>query len=350
MTTSKLRTGPAASEPRGTLARTFRRRFARAVLWSFLFLVAAAVTAPLLGPAELSWWRAVTDPGSIDHTILFQTRLPRTLFAGLTGAALAFSGVIFQAVLRNPLASPFTLGVSGGASLGAVVAIAGGWDLTVGGFSLLPLSAFAGALLVVLAVFQLSRLARDVSAFTLLLAGVVMNYLCAAAIMLLYYFTDFTKSFLMLRWMMGSVDIYGYEPVLSVLPLLGVGLAAGLLRARQLNVLSGGEEWAAAKGVEVHRLVTLQYFAASLAVGSVVAFSGPIGFVGLIVPHLLRLLWGPDHRTLLPCSLLGGGAFLMLCDAVSRTVLAPTEMPVGILTAIVGGPFFLWLLARSGRR
>ncbi|GAB4247912.1 MAG: iron ABC transporter permease [Acidobacteriota bacterium] len=336
--------------PARTVAVDFRVRFGKAVSASFLFLVVAAVTAPLLGPAELSLWKAVTDPQSIDHTIFFQTRLPRTLFAGLTGGALAFSGVVFQAVLRNPLASPFTLGVSGGASLGAVLAIAAGWNLALGRFSLLPLSAFGGALLVVLVVFQLSRWARDVSAFTLLLAGVVMNYICAAAIMLLYYFTDFTKSFLMLRWMMGSVDIYGYEPIASVLPFLLLGLGAGLAGARQLNVLSGGEEWAAAKGVDVRRLVAWQYFGASLAVGAVVAFSGPIGFVGLIVPHLLRLLWGPDHRTLLPCSVLGGGAFLMLCDAMARTLLAPTEMPVGILTAALGGPFFLWLLARAGKK
>ena len=314
----------------------------------FLFFLAILI-APLVGPTTLDLRRAISSPESLDFEILLRARLPRVLFAAIVGGALSVSGVVFQAVLRNPLASPFTLGVSGGASLGAVLAILLGWEISFYGFAFLPLASFVGSIVVVSLVYTLSSTHRHVSPFTLLLSGVVLNYLCAALIMLIHYFSNFTKSFMMVRWMMGGLDVSDYSVIVSLMPFLVVGLPILLYLSRYLNVLSAGEDWASSRGVNVNRVITLQYFGASLITGSVIAYSGPIGFVGLIVPHILRLILGADHRVLVPTSFFVGGAFLIVCDTVARTVLSPAEIPVGILTSVLGGPFFLWLLIKRRR-
>ena len=314
----------------------------------FLFFLAILI-APLVGPTTLDLRRAISSPESLDFEILLRARLPRVLFAAIVGGALSVSGVVFQAVLRNPLASPFTLGVSGGASLGAVLAILLGWEISFYGFAFLPLASFVGSIVVVSLVYTLSSTHRHVSPFTLLLSGVVLNYLCAALIMLIHYFSNFTKSFMMVRWMMGGIDVYDDSVIVSLMPFLVVGLPILLYLSRYLNVLSAGEDWASSRGVNVNRVITLQYFGASLITGSVIAYSGPIGFVGLIVPHILRLILGADHRVLVPTSFFVGGAFLIVCDTVARTVLSPAEIPVGILTSVLGGPFFLWLLIKRRR-
>lgn len=332
-----------------THAPLTRAAYVRLVAACGGILVACLIIAPLIGPTRLDLAAALGDPSSLDYEILLRARLPRVLFAALAGGALASSGLVFQALLRNPLASPFTLGVSGGGSLGAVIAILLGWEVSWMGLSLLPVASFAGAAAVVVIVYGLSRAGTGLSPLTLLLAGVVINYLCAALILLLHFFSDFTQSFRMMRWMMGGLDVYDYGVILSVSPLLAVGTVVLLSRSGSLDALSGGREWAASRGIDVTRALTLLYFGASLMTGAVVAYSGPIGFVGLIVPHTLRLVLGPDHRRLLPASLLLGGAFVVVCDTVARTVLAPTEIPVGIFTALLGGPFFLWLLMSRRR-
>ncbi|HLV00190.1 MAG TPA: iron ABC transporter permease [Acidobacteriota bacterium] len=320
------------------------------VFWlcgSILVCLASIVLAPLVGPTPVELREALFNTASMDREILIQTRLPRVFLAAVTGGGLAISGVVFQAVLRNPLASPFTLGVSGGSALGAVLAILLGLEIHFFGIGLLPLAAFAGAFSVVSLVYLLSRSAAHFSPLTLLLSGVVLNYLCAALIFLIHYYSDFTQSFLMMRWMMGSLDVLSYQVLGNLLPFLVIGLALVLSGGRYLNALSAGEDWAGSRGINVDRLITMQYFGASLITGSVIAYSGPIGFVGLIVPHLLRMVAGADHRLLLPVSFFGGATFLVLCDAISRTVMAPSEMPVGIITSLLGGPFFLWLLLKQ---
>jgi iron complex transport system permease protein len=324
-------------------------RFFALLIGSFVLFSMAIMFAPLIGPTALNLKQAVTSPESLDFEILLRARLPRVLFAAIVGGVLSVSGVIFQAVLRNPLASPFTLGVSGGASLGAVLAILLGWEISYFGFTFLPLASFVGSLVVVSLVYTLSNTQRHVSPFTLLLSGVVLNYLCAALIMLIHYFSNFTKSFMMVRWMMGGLDVYDYSVIVSLIPFLLVGLPTVFYLSRYLNVLSAGEDWAASRGVNVNRVITLQYFGASLITGSVIAYSGPIGFVGLIVPHILRLSLGADHRVLVPTSFFIGGTFLIICDTIARTILSPAEIPVGILTSILGGPFFLWLLIAKRR-
>lgn len=325
------------------------RRLAMVSTGAGAVLLLALILGPLIGPTTVDLRRALADPTSPDHDIVFGARLPRTLFAAVTGAFLAASGVSFQAVLRNPLASPFTLGVSGGASLGAVLAIRLGWDRGPGALAAVPLAALAGALAVVGVVGSLARARRTPSPVTLLLGGVIVNFVCSALVLVIHYQADLTQSFVMLRWTMGGLDLFGYTPLLSTLPFAALGLGLMGSTLRYLNVLSVGEDWARSRGADVRRVMTLQYVGASLLTASVVAHTGPIGFVGLVVPHVLRLLVGADHRMLLPASLLAGGGFLVACDTLARTVFAPVELPVGVVTALLGGPFFLWLLLARRR-
>ena len=310
-----------------------------------LFLVALA-GCPLLGPTSISWDNVFHSANHQDAQIFFAVRLPRNFLAALAGAAMACAGVVFQAVLRNPLACPFTLGVAGGSSFGAVVAILLGFTAGIGGISLITVSAFLGALLSLFLVLSLASVLRSFSATTLLLAGIAINYFFNALVLLAYYAADFTQSYSMMHWMMGSLDVVEMD---SVKGLLGVVLAGTVLLwalARELNLLSAGEELARVKGVATRKVIAFSVLLASLLASAVVAFTGPIAFVGLIVPHIYRLWMGNDHRFLLPCSVLGGAAFLMICDTAARSLFGPAELPVGVLTALMGVPVLLWLLLR----
>jgi len=329
-------------------------RFAMTLAPFALFFVGVALLCPLIGSVDIDLAQALAhrhEPSaSLDASVLFLTRLPRLLLAALAGAALALAGAAFQALLRNPLAEPFTLGVSSGGALGAVLAIKLGLDVALFGFSPLILFSFAGAAGTVGVVYLLARTRGVLSTSLLLLAGVTISFFFSALILLVFYLSDFTQTHRMLRWMMGGLDVIGYGEVARLTPFVLAGVTLLLAHAGALNQLSLGVELAAARGVNVRRAQRLCYFAASLATGSVVALAGPIGFVGLIVPHTVRLLIGADHRVLLPASLLTGAGFLILCDTAARTVIAPVEIPVGILTAALGGPFFIGLLLRAKKR
>jgi len=307
------------------------------------------VGASLLGPGEVNLSRALTA-SSIDFTILWELRLPRVLLALAGGAALAMSGAVFQTLFRNPLAEPYTLGVAGGAALGAVLALQiGGWA-TVAGFSMVALASFAGAAAVGLVLVGLARTRRGTETGTLLLAGIAISLSCSAFILFIQYLADFTRSFRMVRWMMGGLAVVGYREVLWVVPWVVVGGAILFAMRWKLDLLLAGEEVAASRGLDLDRARWTVLAVVSLMVASLVAVAGPIGFVGLIVPHILRRFVGPTHAVLIPAAFLGGGAFLALCDLAARTLLAPTELPVGVLTALLGGPFFLWLLLSRNRR
>ena len=326
-----------------TAGRLLRIVFPCAVLLAVVLLI-----TPWIGSTNVSW-RRVWDGASPDKEIFFLVRLPRILFAALVGGALAVAGVLFQAILRNSLATPFTLGISSGSSLGAVVAIWLGLDLVVLGFPVVILSAFAGALLTILLVFAIARSEHGLPTVTLLLAGVTLNLVFSAMVLILLYASNFTQSFMMLRWMMGSLDGIDYSKLASIVPLVLAAIGVLLWNAHGLNPLAGGEEWASSRGVDVRRVVKIGYLAGSILTGAVTAFSGPIGFVGLIVPHSIRLIAGPDNRILIPASFFAGAAFLVVCDTVARTLLAPMEIPVGAITALLGGPFFIVLLKRRRR-
>ncbi|HVX66766.1 MAG TPA: iron ABC transporter permease [Bryobacteraceae bacterium] len=324
-----------------------RARFWTAIALSAAAAVAALCLLPLVGSTSIDYQRAFSGL-SPDHEILFVTRLPRVLLALIAGGALAVAGVLFQALLRDALATPYTLGVSSGASLGAVLAICLGWQ-QIGHLPAIWVAAFTGAALVLLLVVAIATEGRRMSSFTLLLAGVSVNTMCLAAILFLQYTSNFGQTFAIVRWMMGGIDAVEYSTLGWFTALLVPALALVMLRARDWNLMAVGEDWAAARGVAVSKLVFTGYLLGSLVAGSVTALTGPIGFVGLIVPHALRLRLGADHRLLMPCSFFAGAAFLAVCDTIARTALAPTEVPVGVITALLGGPFFIWLL-RTKRR
>ncbi len=326
-------------------ARAFRRRV---LLLSGVVLGAAAVG--LAVGAERGLVSKVLAGDGTARFILLELRLPRVLAGVFVGGALAACGAAFQALLRNALASPYVLGISGGGSLGAVLAIlAGAPALLVGGISVStrPAFAFAGCLLALLLIYGIARRRGRLAPRTLLLAGVVVNAFFLAVLGYLNYLAGPHESQEILRWMMGG--LYGQTPggvaVTGVLATLGLlGLAA---EGRALNALSLGEESAAQLGVSVRRVRRRVFVLASLMTGAAVAVSGPIGFVGLFVPHGVRLLFGPDHRLLLPASFLAGGAFLALADALGRALAGPGELPVGLITAAVGAPCFILLLVRD---
>jgi iron complex transport system permease protein len=255
----------------------------------------------------------------------------------------------FQAFFRNPLATPFTLGVSSGASLGAAVGVRFGLGAAFLGFSGVSLCAMAGALLAISVVYGLTRIKRDCSTGAMLLAGVAVNFFFSSLILLIQYTADVYDTFRILRWLMGGLQMVGFGASLQVLPFVAVGAGLLALQAGELNLLTTGEELAASRGVNIGRTKGLLFVCVSIMVGAVVSVCGPVGFVGLMCPHICRLIVGADHRRLLPATLLFGGAFLVVCDTVARTAFAPTELPVGIFTSLLGGPFFLWLLLRPPR-
>jgi iron complex transport system permease protein len=317
-----------------------------ASVWVFSFLLAAAV-----GNVALDWsqvWGG--EAGNVQRVIFFETRLPRALLASLVGAGLGLAGAALQGLLRNPLAEPHLIGVSGGAALGAVAAVVATAGRVFASPAFLPLAAAAGALVSVAILYRLALVHGRLHPHVLLLAGVVYNAFAGALIMCVNALADFYQAQGLLSWLMGSVAAYGYRTVLVVFAYTALG-AMWLLRfARPLNVLSLGETSARQLGVDVDRVRSAVFLGASLLVGVVVAVSGMIGFVGLIVPHVLRLLFGADYRLLLPASLLGGAIFLLLADTLARTLFAPVELPVGVVTALSGAPFFVFLLRREQKR
>ncbi len=312
-------------------------------------LAAAAVLAltPLIGPVAIDYGRAFAGL-SPDREILFQARLPRVLLALLAGGALTLAGVLFQALVRDALADPYTLGISSGASLGAVIAITLGLR-QLGRYPAVGAAAFLGAAATMALVAAIASRGRRISSFTLLLAGVTINSMSMAVILFLHNLADVGQSFAIMRWLMGGIEVVEYSTILWLAAIVFPVAVYLFLFARRWNLLAVGEEWAEARGVPLRRLLLGGFLAASVLTGAVTAITGPIGFVGLIIPHALRLRIGADHRLLIPAAFLVGAAFLGICDTVARTVLAPTEIPVAVITALLGGPFFIWLL-RSRRR
>lgn len=286
--------------------------------------------------------RGIGDPG--DVAIVRGLRLPRSVQAGLVGAALASSGATFQALLRNPLAEPYILGVSGGAAVGAVAAIVFGLAGSAWG---LPLAAFAGALVAITLVLRIAAsVGPALDTRILLLSGVVVGAFFNAVILLALTFADAESFRSAIFWMMGSFSGATWRGSGALVAYLVPGLAILLALSRSLNLMAIGEETAAYLGTSVERTKMLAYGVASLLAAAAVAVAGVIGFVGLIIPHVVRMLWGSDHRFLIPASALLGAAFLILTDALARTAAAPAEIPVGVVTAFVGVPFFVWLLRR----
>ncbi len=330
--------------------------------WNLLLLALAAVLSVAVGAVFVppqALWRllaaragilpAPTDLPRYYATILFHLRLPHMALVALVGAALGSSGAAYQGLFRNPLADPYLLGVAAGAGLGAVAALSLHWPQSLLGAYLIPVGAFAGALATVLLVTLLARVNGSLSTTALILAGVAVGSFATAL-----------TSFLMLRsehevrraltYLLGGAPLAGWDPVLALLPYWVVGQLGLLTAGHPLNVLQFGEDQAQQLGLPVARAKAQVLLAASLTTAAAVAFAGIIGFVGLIVPHLVRFLWGEDYRHLIPLSLLGGASALLIMDTLARVLLAPQALPVGIVSALIGAPFFLWVLRRTRRQ
>ncbi len=328
-------------------------------VWCVLVLIAALLLSTGLGAVAIPPWTVVrillsrlplvslpADWPEAWTTILFSIRLPRTVLIALIGAALGGSGATYQGVFHNPLADPYLLGIASGAGLGAMVAMTWHWPDTPLSFLAVPAASFVGALITVLLVYSLARVGQTTPPSTLILAGVAVGAFATAL-----------TTFLILRagnemrraivWLLGGYALGGWLPPLAILPYVVPGVVIMSLLGRPLNVLQFGDEQARQMGLNVERVKLVLIGTASLVTAAAVAFSGTIGFVGLVVPHVVRLLWGPDYRRLTALAVLAGAASLLLADVVARTVIAPQELPVGVVTALLGAPFFLFLLRRA---
>ncbi len=296
----------------------------------------------LLGLSGVGKWTAS------ESSIILDLRLPRTLSGALVGSALAMAGAVLQALLRNPLADPFVLGISSGAAVGAVLAILFGLGATFLGAYAIPGSAFGGALFTLFLVYFIARTEGRAPTNTMLLAGVIVSSFFSAVIMFLISATSDEQIYNVTFWLMGNLEYMASQPLWIVFFFLIAGGGILLSLARDFNLLSLGEETASELGVDVERVKKTAFVFASLITGAVVSVSGLIGFVGLIVPHVVRMIWGPDHRFLLPASALVGAMLMVVADTLARTVMAPTEIPVGVVTAMGGAPFFVYLLRKKG--
>ena len=319
-----------------------------------VLLICAGTASLSSGASDTSLGQALRDLmagqgiAARDRIVLWDIRLPRLVMGGLIGAALAVSGALLQGLFRNQLADPGIVGVSAGAGLGAVAAIVLGGVLPFAlGAWLVPMAAFAGAWASTMLLYRVATRQGRTSVATMLLAGIALGAMTSALTGLLVYFADDTQLRDFTFWTMGSLAGASWEKLIVAAPLLAVTACAAPLLAPGLNGLALGEAAAGHIGIAVQRVKAMAILTVALATGTAVALSGGIGFVGIIVPHLLRLISGPDHRHLLPNAALLGATVLILADMVSRAVIAPAELPIGIVTAVTGGPFFLWVLLRS---
>ena len=341
------------------------RKYKRAIIFGLaILLLAVVLLSASIGPVKIpipvimkmllhnfglynntSGWQAAQE------SILFQVRLPRVLGAVLVGAALSTAGVLFQGLLRNPMADPYIIGTASGAAFGATLAMLLPLSLVFYGFGLVPIAAFLGALGSVLLVYRLARFGGKAPIVSMLLAGFVISSFLVAIVMLLLTMSDRLGLRIqqVFSFLMGGISVTYWQQVAVLAPLVILGIIAAMFFAGHLNAFSIGEEGAAYLGIDVEREKMIILGIGSLLTACAVSLGGLIGFVGLIIPHAMRLLLGPDHRLLLPASALAGASFLVIADLLARTLLSPAEIPIGVLTALIGAPFFLYLLRRSRR-
>lgn len=297
---------------------------------------------PLIGPFDLSLGNVWLQQEP-DWSIFVQLRVSRTLLGLFAGGALALAGTLFQAMLRDALATPYTLGISSGASLGAVVAIWLGWQ-QMAGVPAVWFAALAGSAIVLLVVVGAAVQQRRVSSFGLLLSGLAANSICSAFIIVILGLAGAGETFSISRWLIGSVDSVDYPALAVFVAIVSIAAVVVMRQARMWNLVAVDAAWAATRGARITRMTLSGYGAGSVLTAATVALTGPIGFVGLVVPHLIRTRIGADHRVLMPCAFLGGGVLLASCDAIGRVIAAPSEVPAGAVMAILGGPYLIWAL------
>ncbi|NQS91160.1 MAG: iron ABC transporter permease [Chloroflexi bacterium] len=320
------------------------------VLLILAFVLSIALGAVMIPPGnalrilagKLPWFDGSGNWPDYFETILWDLRLPHTILVALTGAALAGSGASFQGLFRNPLADPYLIGVASGAGLGAIAVM----SIPQAGRYLIPIGAFLGGLGTIGAVYNLARVGRIVPLTTLILAGVAIGSFTSALTSFLMLISD-QMVLQAMSFLLGGSTVTGWEPLIIALPYFSVGLTLLVLSGHSLNVLQFGEEQAQQLGLHVERIKLFIIISASLTTAAAVSFSGVIGFIGLVVPHIIRILWGGDFKKLIPLSILGGGTALLVSDLLARIVMAPRYLPVGIVTALIGAPFFLWILRKA---
>lgn len=310
------------------------------IIFIILGLITIVIT-PFIGTISIS----INDV--FKSEIFLDIRLPRVIFAFFVGFSLSMIGVIFQALLRNDLATPYTLGVSSGGALGAVISIKSGVIFTFLGLTTTPLFSVGGSLFTILLIYYIAKSKVGISPVTLVLTGVTVSLFFSSMILFIHYMADFTETYIMIRWLMGGLQITDWNYTLILLPFVLVIFLFFYFNANAFNIMSAGKDLALSKGVNVESLQKYSFIGGSVLIGLVVAFAGPIGFIGFIIPHLMRLIFGPDHRVLLVTASLFGGMFLVWCDTIARIIISPAELPVGVITSLIGGPFFIWLLIKK---
>lgn len=326
----------------GTQKEMPRTLFSNRLLLVIATSLLVSGMAPFIGPTKVLSLVEIVSGDGLSAQLFYRIRLPRVILGFLCGASLGTAGLIFQSLFHNPLASPFTFGVASGAAFGTAALIALDLHILIGGVSI---GGIVGSIFCTAFVYAISK--RALSAGHLLLAGVVMSFFFSSLLLLVQYVSNFTQSFQIVRWLMGGLETLDYLAISSLLPFLILGLGAAYYYRQELNLITLGEELAYSKGVEVNRVRALLFVAASLMVGATVSVVGPIGFVGIICPHICRRWFGLEQRLLIPATIAFSGSFLVVCDTVARVSLTPTELPVGLVTSLLGGPFFLWLLLRG---
>lgn len=301
------------------------------------------VLSPFLGRDIISI-ADIKNYSSTDYYIFYNTRLPRSVMAFITGGILSIGGLVFQSLFKNPVATPYTLGVAGGASLGAAFYYFSGYTGILSAYTGSTLWAVLGAVLVIITVYGISLTTGRMDSSTILLSGVAISFFCSALIMFIQYFSDTTDSYKITRYMMGSLSGANYDEIMFLLPISLFFLLITYAFHKELDLLSIDSTIAESRGVNIKRTITLLYFAVSISIASTVSITGPIGFVGMIVPHIIRMVVTSRNKVLIPLSFISGGAFLTLCDTASRIIISPSELPVAVITSLAGAPFFIFLI------
>ncbi len=350
------------------LERIYRRRLRRykaylaslTVTLLFLLLFSLNLGFSHIPPADImrilvkripiiSGFLRLSDVPAVEEIIIIQIRLPRVLGGALVGAALATAGAAYQSIFRNPMADPYVIGASAGAAVGAASAIVLGVGYVIFGVNSIPIFAFLGSIVTVLIVYNISRVGSRVPVTTLLLSGISVSIFLSAIVTLMKVVAG-DRLHALIFWLMGGLSYIEWRDIIGVAPLIFAGITVIYLLARDMNIIVLGDEEAQHLGVEVEKVKMILLISGALITASAVSISGLIGFIGLIIPHLTRIIIGSDHRVLVPSSSILGASFLILCDAVARIIASPAELPVGVITALSGGPFFLYLLhKRRGR-
>ncbi len=304
------------------------------------------ISAPFIGIINIEY-SSLFSSNSTGNFIFFNTRLPRVLAGFTAGGVLAVSGLVFQSIFKNPIATPFTLGVAGGASLGASIFIFFGVSSTLLSYFGITLSAMAGAMIVIFIVYMLSVVTGKLYGNTLLLAGVAISFFTSALIMFIQYFSDINQSYKITRYMIGTLSNVTLDNILFLMPVVIVSYIIIYSLHKELDIISTGTSIAESRGVDVTKTITILYFTVSLIVAGVISATGPIGFVGMMIPHIIRMIISCQNKLLIPLSFIAGGAFLVFCDTIARIIIAPVELPVGVITSILGAPFFIFLILKG---